>query len=455
MFIFKQFARFFSICRIIAKYQIIPYDLIHYRFISFLLRIFFFFIAPFSYCKRHKKEYAHRILEAFKELGPIYIKFGQILSTRPDIIGLDIAKQLEDLQDKLPPSDFTQIESILKKEFGDIDQHFKSFNKKAVSAASIAEVFKAKLKTGEVVAVKVIKPGICKKYKQDITLFKFFAKIINYIFFALRRFNLQEIVSVLEKAMEIELNLNFEAAACSEIADNNIEEDIIIPKIYWELTSSNILVLEWIDGVSIKEINSLKNIDKKELAQRIALCFFNQAFRYGFFHADLHPGNILITKEGKIALIDFGITCRLAEKDRMAVASIFHGFFARDYKKVADIHVEVGYVPEGTDIGLFSLACRSVGEPIIGMPVHQISIGKLLGDLFYINNLFQMEIQPQLILLQKNMVMVEGMGVILDNNINMWNLIEPWIKSWAVHNITPEAKFIKAVKKRLKEILDV
>jgi ubiquinone biosynthesis protein len=223
MLMLKQISRFFEILRIIAKYQIIQYDKIRYKIVSFFLKIFFFFIWPFAYFKKNNEEYSIRVLSAFKDLGPIYIKFGQVLSTRPDIVGFEMAKQLENLQDKLPPLDFKEIEPILKKEFIDLDNHFKSFNKKAVSAASIAEVFKATLHTGEIVAVKVIKPGIEKKYKQDIMLFKFLVSIINLIFSGLRRFNLKEIVAVLEKSMQIELNLNFEAAACSEISENNFQ----------------------------------------------------------------------------------------------------------------------------------------------------------------------------------------------------------------------------------------
>lgn len=444
--------RVFSLLRIIAKYNLIHENILKSKLIYAFFRLVFFVIHPFVFVA--KKTYGERLVHALTEMGPIYIKFGQLLSTRPDIVGQAIAQELENLQDKLPESKFLDIDKILIQGLGkNWNDHFSEFNKKAVSSASIAEVYKAKLKNGDEVAVKILKPGIREKYARDISLFRFCAKLIDKLSKKSRRFNLQEIVNILDSGMKIEVNLQFEAAACSEIAEANTESDIIIPKIYWHLLSPEILVLEWVDGVSVKDIHTLLPIDKKATAQKIALCFFNQSFKNGFFHADLHPGNILITKEGKIALIDFGITGRLSEKDRFAVASILHGFLSKKYSDIAELHLRVGYIPKNTDLGLFTLACRAIGEKIVGLPVNQISIGKLLGDLFYINDFFQMELQPQLLLLQKNMLMVEGIGAMLDEDINMWSLIEPWIKSWATQNITPEAKLFKFVKKSMIDFM--
>jgi ubiquinone biosynthesis protein len=440
--------RLLSLLRIIAKYGLIYHHSVKSKF----LKLIFFLISPFSFIKTQR--FGEKLVAALAEMGPIYIKFGQLLSTRADIVGLEIAQDLANLQDSLPQSKFSEVEKILIAELGsNWNDNFIEFNRKSISSASIAEVYKAKLVTGEDVAVKILKPGIREKYERDIALFKFCAKLIDKFSAKSRRFNLQEIVKVLESGMKLEINLQFEAAACAEIAEANHESDIIIPKIYWHLVSTQILVLEWIDGVPVKEIHKLPNIDKKLIAQKIALCFFNQSFKNGFFHADLHPGNILVTREGRVAFLDFGISCRLSEQDRFAVASILHGFLSRKYSDIAELHMEVGYVPKNTDLGLFSLACRSIGEKIVGLPVNQISIGKLLGDLFYINDFFQMELQPQLLLLQKNLVMVEGVGTMLHEDINMWNLIEPCIKSWAVHNITPEAKMMKFVKKTIKNFL--
>ena len=449
---FSYLFRLLAILRIVAKYHLIHPSFFRSRLVSILFQLVFFLISPINFFYNRKRRFPQNLTLALVELGPIYIKFGQLLSTRADIVGSEVSKDLEMLQDKLPQSDFIYLEKTLIHELGkDWEKNFLEFNRQAVSSASIAEVYKAKLHNGDNVAVKILKPSIAEKYQKDILLFKFCAKLVDKLSKKFKRFNIQEIVAVLESGMKLEVNLQFEAAACSEIAEQNASSDIIVPKIYWELTSTQILVLEWIDGVSIKDACNVPNLDKKSLAQKIALCFFNQSFKNGFFHADLHPGNILVTKDNKIALIDFGITARLSEKDRFAVAAILHGFLSKKYQYIADLHLDVGYIPQGTDLGLFSLACRMVGEKIVGLPVNQISIGKLLGDLFYINDFFQMELQPQLLLLQKNMVMVEGVGKMLDDDINMWNLIEPWIKSWALKNITPEAKVIKAVKKFLEK----
>ena len=442
----KQIFRSLQIVRIIAKYNLIQPNFFRSRLLYMILQFIFFIISPMGFF--YNRKFSEKLKNALVELGPIYIKFGQLLSTRPDIVGAEIAQDLGELQDKLPQSKFSDVEKTLIEAFGkDWEKNFIEFGRDSVSSASIAEVYKARLENGDYVAVKILKPGIEEKYQKDIYLFKFCAKLVDKLSNKFLRFNLQEIVKILESGMKIEVNLQFEAAACAEISDHNTSDDIIIPKIYWQLTSSKILVLQWIDGSPIKEIDKLNSLDRKSLAQKIALCFFNQSFKYGFFHADLHPGNILITKDGKIALIDFGITSRLSEKDRFAVAAILYGFLSKKYEYIADLHLEVGYIPSNTDLGLFSLGCRSIGEKIVGLPANQISIGKLLGDLFYINNFFQMELQPQLLLLQKNMLMVEGIGKMLDDDINMWNLIEPWIKAWSIKNITPEAKVIRALKK--------
>lgn len=420
--------------------------------ISFFKKSIIKFIAilllPFSFPRKKSLQTSgDRLNNLFSELGPIYIKFGQLLSTRPDLVGYEAASSLKNLQDRVQPFNYSAVESIIKQELKSeaISQIIK-INKEPVASASIAQVHKAKLKNGDLVAIKILRPNIEKIYSEDVYLLKFIASIFDNAF---KRLNLVKMVEVLEEAMKIELNLKFEAAACSELKEKiGKNNDIIIPNVYWSLTSEKIFTSEWIEGFSIYDTEKIHKykIDMNKIAKNLALTFFNQAFCYGYFHADLHPGNIILSATGKIALIDFGIMCRLSEKDRIAVAEILNGFFKKDYQQVAKIHLRVGYVPENTNLDLFAISCRAIGDPIIGLPVNEISIGKLLSDLFQMAELFQMQLQPQLLLLQKNLVMVEGIGKQIDPKINMWHIIEPWVQSWAIDNITFEAKMIKYIK---------
>ena len=255
--------------------------------------------------------------------------------------------------------------------------------------------------------------------------------------------------------MNCELNLMMEAAAASRFADNFAGDDsIYVPKIYWNLTSEEIITLEWIDGISIYDTKSLiKNkLNPEDIAAKIAVIFFNQAYRDGFFHADLHPGNILVKPNGQIALIDFGIIGILSEDDRLAIAELLYAFLKRDYKLVASVHHRIGYIPKNTNLELFAQSCRAIAEPIIGKQIKNISIGNLLAQLFKVTEEFGMETQPQLLLLQKTMVVVEGIGQSLDPEINMWQLAEPWIKKWAIKNLSLEAKLLRIAKKFINRI---
>lgn len=455
--IFKHFFRFIHILHIIAKYRIfnlkqlmIP---IFYKIIIFIFNIIF---APFSFFQGYKKSYAQCLRLALTELGPIFIKLGQTLSIRPDLVGIEIAAELRNLQDKLSAFNFEHVEIQLKKQLSLELTDFLEFAKQPVAAASIAQVHKAKLKTGENVAVKILRPGIKHKYQQDIELLKFLAKIANYFLPKYSRIKPLKIVKVFEQAMHCELDLRMEAAACSELRDNLItNENIIIPKIYWQYTAEQIFTSSWVEGISIYNIKELKqhNLNLNKIAANIAVTFFDQAFKSGFFHADLHPGNIMVDKKGRIILVDFGIMGRLKERDRLAIAEIINSFIYKDYFRVADIHIEVGYIPHDADRDLFAQTCRAIGEPIIGQPVDKISIGKLLGQLFKVSEEFKMPVQQQLIQLQKTMIVVEGIGKKLNPQLNLWALAEPWIKDWAVKNITYDAKIIKAVKKLTKKII--
>lgn len=402
--------------------------------------------------------YGIRLAKMLKQLGPVYIKFGQALSTRPDLISADVADGLKCLQDKLPAFDSNVAKAIIERSLGKkINELFAEFNDQPVAAASISQVHKAVTIDGVVVAVKILRPNIYKIYKQDIEFLYFIVSIINFCYVKIKRLRLKEIVRVLADSMKIELDLRLEAAASSELSDNfKGSTDLYVPKVFWSLTSNYVLTTEWITGISIydKDLLAANNIDLKTIAAKLATIFFNQVFEYGYFHADLHPGNILILQNGQIALIDFGIMGRLSYCDRQAIAEMLYGFLKRDYYKIAKIHVQIGYVPKDTDIALFAQACRSIGEPIIGLPVGQISVSNLLGQLFKIVEDFSLEIQPQLILLQKTLIVLEGIGQNLDPSINMWLLADQWIKRWAIHNLTPEAKLMHYVKHKFNNLID-
>lgn len=455
----KHFPKFIWIIYIISKKQLLTHPG-QYKIPTFLKCIGYIFCTIF-YPKgifiKPKNSFGKRLSEFFCELGPIYIKFGQTLSARPDLVGKEVAEGLKYLQDKLPPFDTKIVYKKFEKNFGKkISDIFLEFEEKPVAAASIAQVHKAKLKNGEIVAVKILRPDIAGKYEKDMQFLELAAKLISASIKKAKRLKPREVIAVFRNTMKFELDLRSEASAASRLYDNFIgDNNLLIPKIYWNFTSSDILTLEWVHGVSIYDKNKIKklNLDSKEIAAKIAVIFFNQAYRDGFFHADLHPGNILVCEDGRIALVDFGIVGFLPENDRLAIAEILYAFLKRDYQLVAEIHKRIGYIPKDTDLYQFAMSCRAIAEPIIGLAIKNISIGNLLAQLFKVTEEYGMETQPQLLLLQKTMVVVEGIGQSLDKEINMWQLAEPWIKKWAAKNLSPEAKILRVLKKLFNDII--
>jgi ubiquinone biosynthesis protein len=392
-----------------------------------------------------------KLARAFEKLGPSFIKLGQTLSTRPDIIGEHAADDLAKLQDKLPPFPspiaIAQIEYELGKP---LEELFLSFNEKPVAAASIAQVHQAITKENKPVAVKVLRPSVEKAFARDIAFFYWCARWIERLFPQAKRLKPREVVDLFAQSVKIEMDFRFEAAAASELkANTKKDKHLYVPDIDWRRTSQRVLTLEWVEGISIYDRDALmaQGHDLREIASRLAVTFFNQAYRDGFFHADLHPGNVFVGKDGEIIPVDFGIMGRLDHENRLYVAQILQGFLERDYRKVAKIHIRAGYVPPQTSVELFAQACRSIGEPIVGLPTNQISVGKLLSQLFKITEDFAMETQPQLLLLQKTLVLVEGLGARLDPEINMWKLAEPWIKNWAIEHLGPEAQLRDGAKR--------
>jgi ubiquinone biosynthesis protein len=389
---------------------------------------------------------------------------GQFLATRPDIIGEDIAKELEKLQDKLPPFQLEEAKNILKKELGK-ENFDKIINfSDPIAAASIAQVHFATINDSaekKEVAIKILRPNIEKIFNEELDALMLLAYIIQNLVRKTKRLKLIEVVQLLREITNIEMDLRFEAAAANELYENT-KNDIgfNVPKIYWNHTSKRVLCLDKINGISIREIENLKslNIDTKKLAKDIIQHFLRHAVRDGFFHADMHQGNLFITKNGNIMPVDFGIMGRLDKNNRKYLAEILFGFIKRDYKKVAEIHFLAGVVSKEVSKDEFAQALRSIGEPIFGQSVKNISGSKLLSQLFEITEKFNMQTQIQLLLLQKTMVVVEGVARKLDPDTNIWNISRPILENWLkeVKNpINKASKIVNEASEVLKRFPDL
>lgn len=422
-----------------------------------VLRLLETLYLPFRTKANKTEDLGESAVKILQNLGPIYIKFGQSLSTRPDIIGENISGQLKNLQDKLPPFPAHIAKKTIENTFDKkINEIFAEFDDKEVAAASIAQVHRAKLISGEKVAVKILRPGIHKEYSDNIQMLYFMAKMAGFLAADSARLRFKDVIDLSKQIMVRELDLSLEAASLSQIGDNTKNDnETEIPEVFWEYTAPNVLVTKWLDGVSIYDTKELerRGIDKSEVSKKLAIMFFNQAYRDGYFHADLHPGNIFVTKTGNIGLIDFGVVGTIPEKDRIAVTEILYNFLKKDYMRIAQIHMDVGYIPKDSDLELFALNCRIIGEAIVGEELKNISVGKILGRLFKITKDFGMEVQPQLLLLQKTTIVVEGVGRMLNPELNMWKLAEPWVKKWAIKNISPEAKILRFLRGELDRFL--
>ncbi|MFL2789747.1 MAG: 2-polyprenylphenol 6-hydroxylase [Paracoccaceae bacterium] len=387
---------------------------------------------------------------ALSALGPAYIKFGQILSTRPDIVGDDLAKQLRILQDKLPPFPTSQAKRTIEMELGaKIETLFSEFSE-PVAAASIAQVHKAKIsETGEVVAIKVLRPKIEKAFRKDIDAFYFAAKVIEIISASARRLKPSDVIKHFDDVVQGELDLKLEAAAAGEYASITQNDDgFTVPKAHFFYTSKRVMTMDWVDGIPFGETLSIEaaGFDKKALSERLLKVFLRQALNDGYFHADMHQGNIKVDPSGKIVAYDFGIMGRIDEYTRRVYAEILIGFIKKDYKRVAEVHFEAGYVPSHQDIDEFSQALRAVGEPIFGMDSTQISMGKLLTYLFEVTERFGMETRTELILLQRTMVVVEGVSRTMYPQINIWEVAQPIVQEYINKSVGPKALLNDLIK---------
>ena len=415
-----------------------------------------FHILSFSFSKTTKDNFnsteGERLSKSLQSMGTTFIKLGQFLATRPDIIGDDLSKQLESLQDRLPPFSLSEAKMIIKKDLG--EETFNSIMNlsEPVAAASIAQVHKAQINDNGIikdVAIKILRPDIKKIFNNEIDALMLFAFFVESFIKKTKRLKLIEVVFLLKEITNLEMDLRFEAAAANEYAENTKNDvGFRVPQIYWNFTSENVMTLDWVDGVSIRETENLqkKNIDTKKIASDIIQHFLRHAVRDGFFHADMHQGNIFIDNSGQIVPIDFGIMGRLDKLNKRFLAEILFGFIQRDYKKVAEVHLVAGLVPKDVLVDDLAQALRSIGEPIFGQSVKDISGGKLLKQLFDVTKKFNMQTQPQLLMLQKTMVVVEGVARKLNPNTNIWETSKPVLESWLKETKDP----INALNETLK-----
>ena len=430
-----------------------------------------FKILSFSFSsKKNNKivtDEGERLSRSLESMGTTFIKLGQFLATRPDIIGEELSKKLENLQDKLPPFSINEAKEIIKNDLGD-DTFNSIINlSEPVAAASIAQVHKAQINdngTLKEVAIKILRPNIRKIFNEEIDAMMLFAFFIESFVKKTKRLKLVEVVFLLKEITNLEMDLRFEAAAANEYAENTKNDvGFRVPQIYWNYTSENVMTLDWINGVSIREVEELKkrNFNTEKIAEDIIQNFLRHAVRDGFFHADMHQGNIFINEDGQIVPIDFGIMGRLDKMSKRFLAEILFGFIQRDYKKVAEVHLVAGLVPKEVPIDDLAQALRSIGEPIFGQAVKDISGGKLLKQLFDVTEKFNMQTQPQLLMLQKTMVVVEGVARKLNPNTNIWTTSKPVLENWLketkdpITTLNETFKNTSEVIKRLPEFPEI
>jgi ubiquinone biosynthesis protein len=390
-----------------------------------------------------------RLAQALVELGPSFIKLGQALATRPDLIGDDVADDLTRLQDRLDPFPGAEARRTIEIELGQpVAALFRDFSDAPVAAASIAQVHFATASDGREVAVKVLRPGIEAAFAEDLALFRWLAAEAERRIGGLRRLKPVAVVETFADTVRIEMDLRMEAAAAAELSENFAgDPDFCVPAVDWLRTGKRVLTLERVNGIRIDDVEALKAAghDPRAVLEKSAKAFFRQVFRDGFFHADMHPGNMFVTADGRLMPVDFGIMGRLDKATRHYLADMLSGFLTGNYKEVAAVHFRAGFVPAEQSVGAFTQACRSIGQPIMGRPLNEISLARLLAQLFQVTEAFAMETQPHLLLLQKTMLVAEGVGRRLDPSVNMWQLAQPLVEDWMRDNRGVEARIGEAV----------
>ena len=427
-------------------------DRVAFKPISLVIKVLFFWRKP-------AENKGVRLRLALEKLGPIFVKFGQMLSTRRDLLPTDVADELAKLQDQVPPFGFDAVKKSIEAAFNQpISTVFSQFEQTPIASASVAQVHFAELHDGKLVAVKVLRPGISKVIHQDIALIKSLAWLLEKVSSEGKRLKPQEVVNEFARHTEHELDLTLEAANCSQLARNFGDKRLLIPEVYWDFCRREVMTMQRMYGTPISQIDALraKGIDITKLAHDGVEIFFTQVFRDGFFHADMHPGNIQVATEGadkgKYIALDFGIMGTLSETDKYYLARNFLAFFNRDYRDVADAHIESGWVPPDTNADELEIAIRAICEPIFEKPLKDISFGRTLLALFQMSRRFGVVIQPQLVMLQKTLLNIEGLGRDLDPNIDLWQTAKPFLKRWMSEQIGWRS-VVKTIKKELPFII--
>jgi len=400
-----------------------------------------------------------RLALALSKLGPASIKFGQALSTRSDLLGEDVAADLAELQDRLPPFAFKETVATIEKDFArPWTEIFSSIDEVPVAAASIAQVHFATTTDGQDVAVKVLRPDVAAAFKRDIALMHWLADLALRAEPKLQRLKPREVVATFEATTRMEMDFRFEAAAAQELAENFAgDASFKVPAVDWQRTTEHILTLERVAGLRVDDRAGVEAVGLNPISvvKTAAEAFFKMVFRHGFFHADMHPGNLFVTPQGVIIAMDFGIMGRIDAATQRTLGEMLLGFLTRDYKKVAEVHINAGFVPAHKSVDEFAQACRSIAEPILGKPISEISLARLLGQLFQITETFEMQTQPQLLLLQKSMLVAEGVGRGLAPEANMWELAQPMIESWMAEQLGPDAQVMTAAESALATLAKV
>ena len=445
-----QLARMLRITQVFVRHDLDEFvRALHlFRPYRLLLRL----LMPWRWLRRPERPRAQRLREALEELGPVFVKFGQVLSTRPDLLPDDIAEELSKLQDQVPPFPGEQARAVVERAYGEkLEKYFSDFDLTPIASASVAQVHIARLHDGTEVAVKVLRPGIETVIERDLQLLYTLARLALRYWADAKRLRPVEVVDEYSKTIHGELDLMREAANASQLRANFADSTLLyVPKVYWDYTRREVMTMERIHGIPIGNVQALRDagVDLRTLAHNGVHIFFTQAFRDGFFHADMHPGNIFVSPDGQYRAVDFGIMGSLNDADKHYLAENFLAFFNRDYRAVADAHLRAGWVPASTRPEEFEAAIRAVCEPIFAKPLKDISFGRLLLRLFQTARRFNMEIQPQLVLLQKTLFNIEGLGRRLYPELDLWETAKPFLEQWMRDQYGPRA-FLRSLKREL------